>query len=796
MFSGDLHVPASLAPPASPVAETRGPLEALLAGWKANPQTAQCIEASWTRPPRPGRLGSWPEGLHGRVRAALDAASLGRPYDHQADAVARALAGRPVVVSTPTASGKSLCLHLPVLDALARNPQARALYLLPTKALSRDQEASLVRLAQAVDPTIGVAVFDGDTPASARHRIRDRARIILTNPDMLHAGILPQHASWSSFLSGLTHLVVDEVHAYRGIFGSHVANVIRRLRRVAAWHGAHPLPLGASATIADAAGHFARLTGAEDPVEICRSGAPRGALHAVLYNPPIVNSSLGVRASALKEASRLTTQLMARGLRTICFCRTRLEVEVLLRYLRRSATRAGLSADSVQGYRGGYLPDLRRSIEAGLRSGEVRTVVSTSALELGIDIGALDACVLVGYPGSVASTWQRAGRAGRRERASLMLMVATSRALDQYVIRTPDAVQAERVEHARCDPDNLLVLLEHARCAAAELPLAHGEGFGGAEQQAFDAVVEHLRAEGELAPTAAGLRFAGEPFPANRMGLRGAPGENFVVISRDAGGEEVIAEVDRHGAALYLHPQAIYSVGGGLFHVDHLDWDGQRAWVRPLKPDYFTDAITHLQVSVLELSGVRALGAGEAGRGDVQVTERVVGFKKIKFQTHENIGYGDVDLPPSELVTQAVWLSVSADAVGIPHAGIADALRGVGHALHHLMAWRLMCDSADIGRSVQLPDPAADSDREGDSVLLPTLYLYDRMPGGVGLAIAAYERLPELLAEAAGLLRSCGCEAGCPACVGPVATVAQSGPEISLRPTALRLVQALLETPS
>ena len=771
------------------------PLEGVIAGWKASPGIGPGIEASWTRPARPGRYGVWPSALHERVRASLQAAGLGIPYDHQAEAVGRALAGSPVVISTPTASGKSLCLHVPVLDALARNPSARALYLLPTKALARDQEASLMALAGAVDPSIGVAVFDGDTPESARSRIRDRARIVLTNPDMLHAGILPQHASWSSFLSGLTYLVVDEVHAYRGIFGSHVANVIRRLSRVAKWHGASVRTLGASATIADAAGHFARLTAATGTVEISRSGAPRGPLHALLYNPPIVNSSLGIRASALKEASRLTAQLMSEGLRTIAFCRTRLEVEVLLRYLRRAAARAGMPAECVQGYRGGYLPDLRRAVEAGLRSGEVRTVVSTSALELGIDIGSLDACVLVGYPGSVASTWQRAGRAGRRDRPALMVLVATSRALDQYVIRSPEAVQAERVEHARCDPDNLLVLLEHTRCAAAELPLAEDERLGDASPEAFEAVVDHLKSGRELVQTHVGLRFGGEPFPANRLGLRGAPGENFVVISRSASGEEVIAEVDRHGAALYLHPQAIYSLGGGLYHVEHLDWDAHRAWVRPVKPDYFTDAITHRQVSVLEVSALRPLGAGEAGRGDVQVDERVVGFKKIKFQTHENVGYGEVDLPPLELVTQGLWLSANTRSVGIPHAALADALRGVGHALHHLMAWRLMCDSADIGRSVQLPDPAS-----ADSPVAPTLYLYDRMPGGVGLAIAAYERLPELLAETAGMLRSCPCETGCPACVGPVDAADRcrtTGPQnesVALRPMALRLVQALLET--
>ena len=768
-------------------------LDALIETWKSSTAIGPCLQASWTRPAQAALTAAWPGGLHPDVARALADHGPATPYSHQAEAVGAALRREPVVVATPTASGKSLCLHLPVLDALARDPSARALYLLPTKALSRDQEASLGALAERVRPGIGVAVFDGDTPGSARSRIRTRARIVLTNPDMLHSGILPQHASWAAFFAGLSHVVLDEVHAYRGVFGSHVANVLRRLVRVARYHGADPAFLGASATIADPAAHFSRLCGLRTPVRaVVDSGAPHGALHALLYNPPLVNSSLGVRASALKAADRLTRRLLAAGATVICFTRSRLEVEVLLRYLRRSAERVGLPAEAVQGYRGGYLPDLRRAVEAGLREGRTRAVVSTSALELGVDIGSLDVAVLVGYPGSVASTWQRAGRAGRRERSAAMVLVASSKPVDQYVVHHPEAVRAGRVEQARCDPDNLLVLLDHLRCAAFELPLGPGEDLGP-PPEVRDALLDHLVGGGELVRTHAGLRFAGDPFPARGVNLRSAPGENFVVVDTTIDGEErVLAEVDFHGAPLYLHPQAIYSVEGALHHVDRLDWDGRRAWVHRVEPDYFTDALTHRTVTLVEALEVRRVGRAEAGRGDVRVTERVTGFKKIRFDTHENIGYGEVELPPTELPTQALWLSVSPAEARLPPATVLDGLRALGHALHHVAAVHLMCDARDLGRAVQVAEP--DGGASGEP-LAPTLYLYDCFPGGVGLAVGAFESLDVLLAAASRAARGCCCEHGCPACVGPADPGAGDDPTALGPRRAALAVLALLENP-
>jgi DEAD/DEAH box helicase domain-containing protein len=762
-------------------------LEAIIQGWKQSPGIAPCIEAAWTRPARPARHGEWPARLHPAILAALARSGPQRPYDHQAEAVEAALAGEPVVVATPTSSGKSLCLHLPVLDSLLRDPSARALYLLPTKALARDQEASLSALAGEVSPGLGAAVFDGDTPRSARRAVRERARIVLTNPDMLHVGILPQHASWSSFLAGLTHVVLDEVHAYRGVFGSHVANVLRRLQRVARYHGASPRFLGASATIADPAGHFGRLCGVEAPVRcVLSSGAPAGDLHALFYNPPVVNSALGVRASALKAADRLATQLLRGGQAVICFCRSRLDVEILLRYLRRSAARIGLPEGAVEGYRGGYLPDARRAVEAGLREGRVRAVVSTNALELGVDIGALDACILVGYPGTVASTWQRAGRAGRRDRPAALVLIGTSDPVDQYVIKNPERVRDGKVEHARCDPNNLLILLDHLRCAAFELPLRPDERFGDAPTEVYGALLEHLVEERSLAKGAGGLRYAGESFPAARVNIRGAPGENFVVIDHSQG-ERLIAEVDFHGAPLYLHPKAIYSVNGALHHVDHLDWDGRRAYVRRVEPDHFTTAITHKQVTLLAASSVRRLGAAETGVGDVRVAEKVIGYKKVRFGSHENVGYGEVDLPSTDLVTVALWISVPPGLVGLPPGTVIDGLRSLGHALHHAIAVHLMCDARDLGRVVQIPG-------EQPAPMPPLLYIHDRVPGGVGLAAGAWEELPTLLAMTRRLIEGCGCEGGCPACVGPsgVPGADQGNPaSIPPRHSALAVLTAL-----
>ena len=769
-------------------------LDTLIDTWKSSTAIGPCLEAAWTRPARNARPADWPAGLHDDVAAALASAGPSQAYVHQAEAVAAALDGEPVVVATPTASGKSLCLHLPVLDALARDPAARALYLLPTKALSRDQETSLGALAERVRPGLGVAVFDGDSPRSARGRIRDRARIVLTNPDMLHCGILPQHASWAAFFAGLSYVVLDEVHAYRGVFGSHVANVIRRLVRVARFHGAQPAFLGASATIADPADHFSRLCGLNGSVRaVTDSGAPAGALHALFYNPPLVNSSLGVRASALKSADRLARRLLSAGATVICFTRSRLEVEVLLRYLRRSAVRLGLPPESVQGYRGGYLPDVRRAVEAGLREGRTRAVVSTSALELGVDIGSLDAAILVGYPGSIASTWQRAGRAGRRERPAVMVLVANSHPVDQYVVHHPDAVRDGHVEHARCDPDNLLVLLDHMRCAAFELPLAPDETLGAVGPEVRDALADHLVGARELARTPTGLRYSGDPFPARNVSLRDAPGENFVVVDTSIPEQErVLAEVDFHGAPLYLHPSAIYSVDGALYHVDRLDWDERRAWVHHVEPDYFTDAQTHMTVTLLEALEVRQVGAAEAGRGDVQVTERVTGFKKIRFGTHENVGYGEVELPPTELLTQALWLSVLPSEVGLSPGTVVDGLRALGHALHHVAAVHLMCDARDLGRVVQVAEPD-----EEVRPLAPTLYLYDRVAGGVGLATGAYEVLDSLLAAARRLIVGCGCDEGCPACVGPAGAGAGEDPAaLGPRRSALAMLDARPPDPS
>src|SRR5215831_10618126 len=576
-------------------------LARVIASWSAKRE----IVERRVLPARTARHADWPDWLDGRVRATLAARGIERPFSHQAEAWAALRAGRDVVVATPTASGKSLCYHVPVLDALARDPAARALYLYPTKALARDQIEDVRALAGGIaDARIGVAVFDGDTPADERRAVRGRAHIVATNPDMLHSGILPHHDRWAGFLAGLRYLVVDELHTYRGVFGSQVANVLRRLRRVAGFHGAAPRLVAASATIANP-GELAAgvLGGAQPPLVVSESGAPSGERVFLVYNPPVVDSALGVRASYLKCAERVARDLAAAGVKTLVFARTRQAVEILVRYLRDHG------AAHARGYRAGYLPDRRREVERSLRAGEAPCVVATSALELGIDIGGLDAVVIAGWPGSRAATWQRAGRAGRRGAPSAVVLVVSSEPLDQYVAAEPEYLFGRSPEHARVDPDNLAILLPHIKCAAFELPFAQEESFGPLGADALRAALALLAERGVLHEDRGRFHWIGESYPASQVALRGPLDQNFVVIERATG--TVIAEVDRPDAPLYLHPSAIYQLEGRTFQVARLDWEARKAYVDAVDADHYTDAIDYTKIRVLATSGQ----AGPEGGG-------------------------------------------------------------------------------------------------------------------------------------------------------------------------------------
>lgn len=725
----------------------------VVAQWRANPKVAANLVAVRELPGQPARWVDLPRTLHPQLAQALWDRGVTRLFSHQADALAALAEGEDVVVATPTASGKSLCYHLPVFDALLADPSARALYLFPTKALARDQLESVRELATATRAAdLGAVVYDGDTPPDHRRAARTRARLVATNPDMLHAGILPHHASWAAFFAGLKYVVVDELHVYRGLFGSHVANVLRRLRRIAAFHGASPQFVATSATIANPGELGERVLG-RAPRVLTESGAPTGPKTFLVYNPPVVDSALGLRASYIKSAKRLARDLIDGGVGTLVFARSRRAVEILVRYLRDDVDEPEDEAQ-IRGYRGGYLPDRRREVEKLLRDGKTSCVVATSALELGIDIGGLDAVVMAGWPGSRAAAWQRAGRAGRRGQPSTVVLVTSSEPLDQYVAGNPEFLFGEPPEHALVDPDHLGVLVPHLKCAAFELPFASGERFGRLGEDGTREALGVLARRGLVHEDVAGgtYHWIADVYPAHGVSLRGGAEENFTVI--DEGSGKVLAEVDYRDAPMQLHVNAIYPLEARLYEVLRLDWGAHKAYVRACEVDYTTDAMTHTRVSLLE--ALRS--EGNAGFGDVHVVERVVGFKKIKLYTSENVGYGEVTLPDYEIHTRAVWFDPPSSEVAPRHAGAwRDGIGRAARALHHVAALVVLTETRDLGRALVDPDPPA---------TLPRIYLYDQTPGGAGLAERLFEERERLVERAARLVVGCQCAYGCPSCVG------------------------------
>ncbi len=763
-------------PRVAPWTAPRG-VAAVLDAWRAERTVWRNVVLDEVQPAREARYENLPEDLAPSVAEALRTRGIERLFSHQAAAYRLAKQGLDAVVATPTASGKSLCFNLPVLDCLAREDEARALYLFPTKALSRDQEDALQKLLADAKLPHGAVTYDGDTPGDARRAARERSGILLTNPDMLHTGILPHHAGWARLFANLRYVVLDELHSYRGVFGSHLANVLRRLDRVARFHGSAPRFLFASATIGNPREHAARMLGREVAL-VDENGAPAGPRRLLVYNPPVVNEELGIRASYVKTATRLTADLVRAGVPTLLFGQSRNTVEVMLKYLRdHLADVKRIDPASVQGYRGGYLPGTRRNIEAALREGSVRCVVATNALELGIDIGSLDAVVCAGYPGSIAGLWQRFGRAGRRGEGSLALLVASSAPVDQYVASAPRTLLASPVEHARIDPDNVEILVQHLKCASFELPFTEGEPFRDVPvpetQTALD-FLEHHRVV-HAVPGAKGLRvfhWATDSYPANHVSLRAIGWDNFVVI--DVETDSSIAEMDFRSAHTMLHEQAIYQQDGEQYQVEKLDFDNHKAFVRKVAPDYFTDAMTFTKVGVLAEERTAALATGlAAGLGEVSVVDKVVGYKKIKFHTHENVGYGEVSLPEMQMHTTAFWLTVPEALVRDrpePRPAVIEALRGLLNALHTVACVGLMIDPRDLGRTLGSraePEGPPRKDPHAGAGFDPTLFLFDDIPGGVGLAARLFEERDELLRRARVLLEGCGCGSGCPACIGP-----------------------------
>lgn len=778
--------------PAPPWKQNLVGIDPVIKAWLASGYVRPCLAADREIDATPGRYRPIPEDLTPGLTQALKGRGIDRLYDHQARALTAALSGRHVVVATPTASGKSLCFHLPVLDTLAKEHEGSAIYLYPTKALSRDQEAGIHKLIKDAGLSIPAIVYDGDTPGDARRAARERSPIVMTNPDMLHAGILPHHAHWARTFQRLRFVILDELHTYRGVFGSHVSHVLQRLRRVAAFHGSSPTFLCATATIQNPREHAARLLDLPpESIEVVdESGAPRGKRRFFLFNPPVVNSELGIRASTIKSAVHLAADLVRAKVPTIVFGQSRNSVEIMLKYLREATRDIVKDQDAIMAYRGGYLPETRRRVEKGLREGEIRCVVATNALELGIDIGELDAVVCAGYPGSIAETWQRFGRAGRRGGTSVAVLVASSSPLDQYLAKSPEYLFEGSIEQARIDPQNTEILIQHLKCAAFELPFLNGEPYGATGPEDTTEALRYLSDNGVVHESSDRFHWATDAYPANHVSLRSVGWDNFVIIDRAIG--KTLAELDWRAAPTMLHEQAIYQHDGEQYQVEKLDYENHKAFVTKVVPDYFTTALTNRKVTVIEETTRSPLGRALAAWGEVSVIEKVVGYKKIKFHTHENTGYGDVRLPDIQMHTTSFWLTVPArllDETALGRAAAIDGLRGVGRALETVATLALMCDPRDIGQTLgdggedgELPPSGGHAPVPGYD---PTVFLFDNVPGGVGLAERIYEQSTELVARARALIRGCSCEAGCPLCVGAT--------EAALGGTRRRAALALLE---
>lgn len=790
------------------------------------------ITAVQHTPARPAQFAPMPDWVRPELAAACAAKGVAQLYTHQAAAAERARAGRNVVVVTPTASGKTLCYNLPVLNAVLENPDTRALYLFPTKALAQDQLAELHSLCRALDDRFGVFTYDGDTPADARKAIRQQGHIVLTNPDMLHAGILPHHTRWTRVFENLKYIVLDELHTYRGVFGSHLCNVLRRLKRIARFYGSDPQFICTTATIGNP-GELAQSLLEEHVDLIESSGAPAAEKFFVFYNPPVVNRFLGIRRGYLGESYRVAQEFLARDLQTIVFANSRLHTEVLLTYLREASPLPPGAPETIHGYRGGYLPSERRSIERGLREGQIRGVVSTNALELGIDIGSLDAAVMAGYPGTIASAWQRAGRAGRRSGASCAVLVASSSPLDQFIVKHPEYFFGRSPEQAFIQPDNLEILVNHLKCAAFELPIAPDERFGAADTAAL---CDRLAQAGYLHFTGGHWHWTEEAYPADTISLRAVTSDNFVIIDETPSANpspRVIGETDFSSALAILHPKAIYLHGAEQYHVERLDFAERKAYVRQVDVDYFTQAIKYTQVRVLDPAAEQAVpGPALRAHGDVLVRSQVVGFKKIKFFTMENVGDGKLQLPENEMHTTACWITLRRPLIESLPFSISDrqdGMSGLLHALQSVASLLLMCDPRDLGTAIGErppspgtnrfataaaeiaeetrnsesrtqdsalhdasgephaspfmphksppgpaptqachPEPAHEGPYAVNEFFEPNLYLYDAYPGGIGFSEPLYRLHDLLLRKTRELIAACPCEKGCPSCVGAV----------------------------
>lgn len=719
-----------------------------------------------TFPEKKGFYKSFPDYLDKRLVGLLKDKGINKLYLHQCEALDEITMNNNIVVVTPTASGKSLCYNLPVLNSVLKNKKSRALYIFPTKALSQDQVKELMSMIDRLDADIKTYTYDGDTPTGARSAIRKSGHIVVTNPDMLHTGILPHHTKWIKLFTNLKYVIIDEIHTYRGVFGSHTANVLRRLSRICKFYGSNPIFICCSATIANPADLAEKLTG--KPMRLIdENGAPSGKKHIVFYNPPIVNRQLGIRKSSLLEAKKISSKLLKNHIQTIAFAKSRLSVEILTTYLKGEIKKAKLSEKMVRGYRGGYLPKERREIENGLKTGNVLGVVSTNALELGIDIGNLDASIIVGYPGTISATWQQFGRAGRRFNESLSVLVASSNPLDQFIVKHPEYFFKSIPEYGLINPNNLYILVSHIKCAAFELPFKKGELFGDIE---VDEILAFLESERILRFVGGQWHWMAETFPAEDISLRSASPENFVIVDI-TDKPQVIGEIDRFSVPTMIYEEAIYIHNAKQYQVEKLDYEEKKAYVRRVDVDYYTDAKMSVEIKVLDVLKDKKVQNIHKYFGEVLVSGLATMFKKIKFLTHENIGSGPINLPPEEMHTTAFFISFDNISKKIPYNELESGLLGLCNVMTNIAPLYLMCDPRDIKGIAQIRSPFTQK---------PTIFIYDNYPGGVGFAEKLYGIEENLLKASRKIILECTCEDGCPSCVGPLEEIGFYGKKAAL----------------
>jgi DEAD/DEAH box helicase domain-containing protein len=749
----------------------------------------ECITHVEHFPAREAQWADFPEGIDPLVRQIFAQRGIEQLYSHQVEAIGKVLAGRNVVIVTPTASGKTLCYNIPVLNSILADPDIRAMYLFPTKALAQDQMEELYKLIQLSGKEIRTFTYDGDTPQDARKAIRAQGHVVVTNPDMLHAGILPHHTKWVQLFENLKYVVIDELHTYRGVFGSHLTNVLRRLKRICAFYGSRPQFICCSATIANPQDLATRLI--EDEVELVdQNGAPQAEKYFVFYNPPVVNRQLGIRRSYVNESRDVALSFLYRGFQTVVFANSRLVTEILLTYLKGALEKTVLSRDLIRGYRGGYLPLERREVEKGLREGKILGVVATNALELGVDIGSLEVSVMAGYSGSIASTWQRAGRAGRRTGTSAAVLVANSSPLDQFIVQHPEYFFGQSPEHGLVNPNNLEILLNHFKCAVFELPFKKGERFGTVDSEE---ILRFLEDNGFVHPAEGQWHWTSESYPADAVSLRSVSSDNFIVVNI-TGEPRIVSKVDFSSALTTLHEKAIYIHEGQQYFVEKMDYKERRAYVRQANTDYFTDAISYTKVKILETFETQKLRNSLKNHGEIHLTTQIVGFKKIKFYTLENVGAGELELPEQEMHTTSFWLTLPRavmDSLPYTQSARLGGIRGLAQALRQIAVLFLMCDLRDIQVAIEenlkgvanTPPPDIQVGRRTSStsaIFEPNLFIYDNYPSGIGLSQPLYDLHDKVLAETARLIRSCPCEDGCPSCVGPKGEIGDLGKKVAL----------------